>query len=425
MAERVIFHVDVNSAFLSWTSVKRLEHGESDLRDIPAVIGGDPGKRTSIVTAKSIPAKKLGIRTGEPVSMALRKCPDLVIVPSDFAWYRECSRRFIAACRNYSPDLEQFSIDECFLDMSGMRRIFPDLLAAAGKLKDEIRDTLGFTVNVGVGSNKLLAKMASDFEKPDKVHTLFTKEIPAKLWPLPVPELLFVGRASAELLARNGIRTIGDLASADTAYLAGLVGRKAAEQYHAYANGIDDAPVQSAPPEAKGFSVSTTTEEDVTERAEAHAILKDLADSVASRMRRAGYRAYGVSVQIRAGDYSVRVNRSRQTKLENPTDITREVWEVSCRLFDSLWDGRTGLRLLGIRLFGLTTEDSCQLDLFGTQEKREKEERADRALDAIRGKFGRGAISLGPRGNLAGRLRDDSREPGGSEKQDPPGRGKG
>lgn len=396
MPERLIFHVDVNSAFLSWTSVKRLQNGESDLRLVPAVIGGDPRKRTSVVTAKSIPAKKFGIKTGEPVSSAVKKCPGLAIARPDFDWYRECSKRFIGICRQYSPDLEQFSIDECFLDMTAMRRLFPDPVRAAVQLKDEIREKLGFTVNVGIGNNKLLAKMASDFEKPDKVHTLYKEEIPEKMWPLPVSELLFVGRASAALLEKHEIRTIGDLARADVGFLTRLVGEKAAEQYHAYANGIDDSPVQTKAAETKGFSASTTTEEDVTDRNQAHAILKELADEVTSRMRREGYKAYGVSVQIRFGNYSVRVNRSKQTKLENPTDLIREVYEISCRLFDSLWDGRTGLRLLGIRLFELTGENVYQMDLFGTQKKREKQEKADRALDSIREKFGRDAIRLGP-----------------------------
>lgn len=396
MPERLIFHVDVNSAFLSWTSVKRLQNGESDLRLVPAVIGGDPRKRTSVVTAKSIPAKKFGIKTGEPVSSAVKKCPGLAIARPDFDWYRECSKRFIGICRQYSPDLEQFSIDECFLDMTAMRRLFPDPVRAAVQLKDEIREKLGFTVNVGIGNNKLLAKMASDFEKPDKVHTLYKEEIPEKMWPLPVSELLFVGRASAALLEKHEIRTIGDLARTDVAFLTRLVGEKAAEQYHAYANGIDDSPVQTKAAETKGFSASTTTEEDVTDRNQAHAILKELADEVTSRMRREGYKAYGVSVQIRFGNYSVRVNRSKQTKLENPTDLIREVYEISCRLFDSLWDGRTGLRLLGIRLFELTGENVYQMDLFGTQKKREKQEKADRALDSIREKFGRDAIRLGP-----------------------------
>lgn len=395
MGERLIFHVDVNSAFLSWTSVKRLQEGKSDLRNIPAIIGGDPNKRSSIVTAGSIPAKKLGIRTGEPVSMAVRKCPDLVIVPSDFAWYRTCSQRFIAICKKYAPALEQFSIDECFLDMTGTAPIYPDPVQTANDLKDEIRDTLGFTVNVGIGNNKLLAKMASDFEKPDKVHTLYREEIPKKMWPLPVSDLLFVGKASAEVLEKHGVRTIGDLAAADERFLAGLVGKKAAHQFHLHANGIDDSPVETKRDPSKGFSIQATFDEDVTDLERAHGIIRELSDVVASRMRREGFRTKCIGVRIRSGNYSERVNRSHQKKLDAPTDITREITETATSLFDDLWDKKTGLRLIGLSLTDLTKEEAVQLDLFGTEKKREKMEKADRALDAVRAKYGTGAISQG------------------------------
>ena len=399
MSDRLIFHIDVNSAFLSWTSVQRLMKGESDLRLIPSVIGGDPTKRTSVVTAKSIPAKKYGIRTGEPVSSAIQKCPGLYIASSDFSWYHTCSERFIEICRKYAPKLEQFSIDECFLDMTGTHLIYPDPVATAHTIKDEIRDTLGFTVNVGIGNNKLLAKTASDFEKPDKVHTLYTEEIPTKMWPLPVSNLLFVGKASAELLEKNGIKTIGDLAGADETWLSGLIGKKAAAQYIRFANGIDDSPVLEHPEETKGFSVRATLEEDVTDRETAHAILRDLADSVSSRMRFGGWKACGIGVQIRSGNYSVRINRSHQKKLDIATDITREIYETAAALFDELWDGRTGLRLIGIQLFCLTKEDTVQTDLFGNDRKREKMEKADRALDAIRKKYGLSSVSQGFRGD--------------------------
>ena len=189
--KRLIFHVDVNSAFLSWEAVRRIKEGLPDLREIPSCIGGDPQKRTGIVVAKSIPAKKYGIQTGEPMAMALRKCPGLVTVPSDFELYDKYSRAFKAICASYAPVMESFSIDEVFLDMTGTSFIYPDPVATACEIKDNIHNKLGFTVNVGISTNKLLAKMASDFEKPDKVHTLFPDEIPVKMWPLPVRNLLF------------------------------------------------------------------------------------------------------------------------------------------------------------------------------------------------------------------------------------------
>ncbi|MBR3099422.1 MAG: DNA polymerase IV, partial [Clostridia bacterium] len=224
--ERLIFHVDVNSAYLSWESVKRLSEGGEDLRLIPSAVGGDPNKRTGIILAKSIPAKKYGVTTGEPVSMALQKCPGLVLVPPSFGLYERNSRAFMAICRKYAPVMQKFSVDECFLDMTGTSLIYPDPIALARQIKDEIRDSLGFTVNVGISSNKLLAKMASDFEKPDKVHTLFPKEVPEKMWPLPVGDLLFVGKTSAARLQEEGIMTIGALANTPVEKLQQILGEK-------------------------------------------------------------------------------------------------------------------------------------------------------------------------------------------------------
>ena len=246
-ADRLIFHVDVNSAFLSWESARRMKEGLPDLRDIPACIGGDPAKRTGIVVAKSIPAKKCGVQTGEPVAMALRKCPNMVIVPSDFDLYVKCSRAFKKICASYTPVMESFSIDEVFLDMTGTSLLYPDPIAAAHEIKDRISDELGFTVNVGISTNKLLAKMASDFEKPNKVHTLFPEEIPAKMWPLPVRELLFLGKASEKKLTEAGIRTIGDLAHAWETDIQTLIGNKNGHQQYQYAHGIDDSPVKAHP----------------------------------------------------------------------------------------------------------------------------------------------------------------------------------
>lgn len=214
--QRLIFHVDVNSAFLSWEAARRVADGESDLRLIPSAIGGDRDKRTGVILAKSIPAKKFGVTTGEPVAMALRKCPQLVLAKPDFGLYTRNSKAFITICRRFAPVVEQVSIDECFLDMTGTGLLYPDPIAIAHTIKDTIFSELGFTVNVGIAPNKLLAKMASDFEKPNKVHTLFADEIPQKLWPLPVGALYSVGRATASKLTASQIRTIGDLAKAES-----------------------------------------------------------------------------------------------------------------------------------------------------------------------------------------------------------------
>lgn len=387
----LVFHVDVNSAYLSWEAARRVSQGKEDIRLIPAAIGGDREKRTGVILAKSIPAKKFGIRTGEPVAKALEKCPELFLARPDFRLYETCSKAFMDICRSYAPVVEKYSIDECFLDMSGTEHIYPDPVAVAHKIKDEIHDTLGFTVNVGIGTNKLLAKMASDFEKPDKVHTLFPDEIQAKLWPLPVRELFTVGASTAARMEKAHIRTIGDLARSDLRQVQALVGVKLGRQIHNFANGIDDSPVLAQPEEAKGYSISTTLAEDVTTVTEAHRILLALADSVAARMRADDARAYCISVTIRANDFK---NHSHQRKLDEATDITSEILSVSKQLFRELWDGRTPLRLIGISLTQITREEAIQLTLFPDEQK-EKARKMDKAVDAIRSRFGSELIQRG------------------------------
>ena len=388
--ERLIFHVDVNSAFLSWESSRRVKNGETDLRDVPAVISGDPEKRTSVVLAKSIPAKKFGIRTGEPISMALRKCPDLIIAAPDFHLYSRCSRQFKDICRSYAPAVEEFSIDELFMDMSGTGLIYPDPIQTAREIKDRIRDSLGFTVNIGIARNKLLAKMASDFEKPDRVHTLFPEEIPEKMWPLPVGELFSVGGATAEKLRRAGIFTIGALAGKRLDEVQKLLGKKGGQMVWEYANGIDDSPVALSPREAKGYSISTTFEEDLTGYEAAERILLHLSDCVAARMRRDGFLADCVTVQIRFHTFK---NQSHQRKLYNHTDITEEIYQVSRSLLKELWDGTTPLRLLGVALTGITQESYEQMSLFDVgKENREKQRKMDAALDSIRSRYGNGSV---------------------------------
>ncbi len=390
--ERLIFHVDVNSAFLSWEAARRVRLGEPDIRLIPSCVGGDPEKRTSIVTAKSIPAKAYGINTGEPISMALRKCPNLVVVQSDFRLYQECSKAFKDICRKYAPVVEEFSIDECFLDMTGTGKIYPDPIKTAYTIKDEIRDTLGFTVNVGIGANKLLAKMASDFEKPDKVHTLLNQEeVQMKMWPLPIGDLFGVGKASTKRLMDAGIKTIGELARADISFVKMLIGDKAGEHMHSLANGIDESPVTSEEREAKSYSVVTTVEEDIESYEVANQILLTLADSVCTRMRKDGAKAYCVSVKIRSNDFK---NQSHQLNFPEATDVTEEIYETSKKLFAQLWDEETPLRLMGISLSNISKDEEEQLSLFVDEEK-EKQKKVDATMDSIRSKYGMDKIMRG------------------------------
>ena len=396
---RLIFHVDVNSAYLSWEAARRVSLGEEDIRLIPSAIGGDRDKRTGVILAKSIPAKKYGVKTGEPVAIALRKCPDLFLARPDFRLYEASSKAFMDICREYAPVIEKYSIDECFLDMSGTHRIYPDPVAIAHMIKDKIRDTLGFTVNVGIGDCKILAKMASDFEKPDKVHTLFRHEIPQKMWPLPVRELFSVGSSTAEKLERAKICTIGDLANAPLDRVQKIVGMKLGRQIHDYANGIDDSPVLTVPEEAKGYSISTTLEEDVVTAEQAHKVLLSLTDSVSARVRADKVKAYCVAVSIRSNDFKT---RSHQRKLTDATDISSEVYDFSKQLFAELWDGRTPLRLIGVALTDLTREETSQMSLF-PDEKKERSRKLDQAYDAINKKFGAATIQRGS--NLQSELR--------------------
>ena len=386
---RLIFHIDVNSAFLSWESVRRLQKGLPDLRDIPACIGGDPQKRTGIVVAKSIPAKKYGVQTGEPVAMALRKCPDLVIVKSDFELYIKCSRAFKEICASYAPVMESFSIDEVFLDMTGTSLIYPDPIKMAHEIKDKIRNELGFTVNVGISTNKLLAKMASDFEKPDKVHTLFPEEIPTKMWPLPVRDLLFLGKASEKKLTEAGIHTIGDMAHAREAEIQTLLGNKAGHQLWQYARGIDDSPVRVQPEEAKGFSVETTFNDDIVSVEQVLPILLEQCDVVATRMRRKEKKCTSVSVTFRTLDFR---NKSHQTTLPNATDMTDEIYKNAKKLFIESWKGEP-LRLIGVALTNLTDESFEQMSLFEDNEQKERHRKLDATMDAIRQKFGNDKIT--------------------------------
>ena len=387
---RIIFHIDVNSAYLSWSAVEQLKNGaETDLRKIPAIIGGDRASRHGVVLAKSISAKKYGIRTGEPVVDAIRKCPNLVIAPPDHRLYSDYSRKLMTFLRGYTDQIEQVSVDECYMDFTEIAPRFSSPMEGALEIKNEVRRQFGFTVNVGISENKLLAKMASDFEKPDKVHTLFPDEIKEKMWPLPMGELFMAGRSSVEYLQKLEIRTIGDLAHAWETDIQTLIGNKNGHQLYQYARGIDDSPVKAQPDEAKGFSAETTFNEDIVSIEQVDPILLAQCDIVAARMRRKKKKCTSVSITFRTLDFR---NRSHQTKLPNATDITDEIYRCAKQLFRESWKGEP-LRLIGVSVTGLTEDDFEQLSLFEDPEKKEKSRKLDAALDAIRQKFGNDKVT--------------------------------
>ena len=315
--------------------------------------------------------------------MALRKCPELICVPGDFALFETCSRAFKKICASYAPVMESFSIDEVFLDMSGTEKIYPDPVKLAHEIKDRIREELGFTVNIGIGTNKLLAKMASDFEKPDKVHTLFPAEIPTKMWPLPVSDLFFVGRATAKKLFNLGIHTIGELAHADP-HLLKVHLKKHGEVIWAFANGMDVSVVQSEAPANKGYGNSTTIAFDVTDASTAKLVLLALAETVGTRLRAVKVRAEVIAVGIKSHDLRY---ASHQMTLQNATNITIEIHRCACQLFDQLWDG-TAIRHLGIHTSRVKDGFNMrQLDMFDTTDY-EKLEKMDATVDRIRGRYG-------------------------------------
>ena len=388
MPERVIFHIDVNSAFLSWEAVDRLRHGETiDLRLIPSAVGGDIASRHGVILAKSIPAKKYKVTTGEPVVDALRKCPNLVLVKPRHGLYQEMSAAFIRILNEYSDRIEQFSVDEAFMDMTGTSRLFGTPVEAAERIKDQIKEELGFTVNVGISSCKLLAKMASDFEKPDKVHTLFPEEMEKKMWPLPVGELFFSGKAATKRLNEIGIRTIGELANANRDMINQVL-KKQGDVLWRYANGMDDSIVEPIRPDAKGYSNSTTISFDVTDSKTAKEILRTLTDQVCRRLRADDVKVESVSVQFRFNNLT---RASHQGMLPAATNITQEIYAMVCKLFEEKWDG-TPIRLLGVAATKVSREDcGRQMNLFDDTDY-EKLERLDKAMDSIRNRFGSNAV---------------------------------
>lgn len=387
--ERVIYHIDVNSAFLSWEACYRIHHkgGKKDLREQVAVVGGDVTQRHGIVLAKSIPSKKYGIQTGESLMEARKKCPDLIVVPPNYNLYERCSKAFIRILQEYTPDVEQYSIDEAFLDMTGTQALFGAPLKVAHAIRERIRDELGFTVNVGVSSNKLLAKMASDFSKPDRVHTLYPDEIEKKMWPLPVSDLFFVGNATKNKLVTLGINTIGDLAKSDLQWLKFAL-KKHGEVIWNFANGIDFSPVITVPVPNKGYGNSTTTPFDVMDAATAKIVLLALAETVGTRLRKDDVKISVVSLGIRFSDLSY---CSHQRVITIPTNITNEIHKVAGELFDELWNG-VPIRHLGIHTSKVCDNDGIrQLSLF-EEISYEKLIVMDKTVDKIRAMYGNDSI---------------------------------
>ena len=381
--ERTIFHIDVNSAFLAWEAVSRVKKGEPDLREIPAVVGGNQENRKGIVLARSIPAKEYGIKTAETIYSARKKCPQLVVVPPSFSLYEKSSQDLLRIIKEYSPVIEQYSIDEFFLDYTDLQLVYGTPLEAALLIKERIKEQLGFTVNIGVANNKLLAKMASDFLKPDRIHTLYSEEIKDKMWPLPVGNLFMVGRATAEKLKSIGIETIGDLAKSNRGFMRERL-KKHGELIWDYANGIDSSLVEgSSYDEIKSISNETTISRDVTCEEDAYLILIALAEKVSSRLRAVDKFYQSITVTVKNSHFQ---RYSKQKKLDQPLNSTQTTISLAKEIFRETWRGDS-IRLLGITLGDLSNSQAIQLGLWDEQEN-QKQKDLDQAVDKIRAKFG-------------------------------------
>lgn len=382
--KRIILHIDVNNAFLSWTAVSLLKSGfKYDIRDSYAVIGGDESRRAGIVLAKSTSAKKLGIITGETLYAARKKCKVLKVYPPNHKLYSEMSNKLFKLLSNYTPDIEVYSIDECFLDYTKVKKLYGDELEFAYKIKDEIQNKLGFTVNVGIGNNKLCAKMASEFKKPNLVHTLYVNEIETKMWPLPISELFGIGRKTAPKMKELGINTIHDLAVSDPNKLYKYF-KNQAVKYVEIANGIDNSEVISEEVAPKGISNTVTLEYDYSNKLDLYKVLDKIADNVALSLRKQERYTGVIAVILRDKYFN---NKTRQTKLKNVTNITSEISTVAKKLFNELWDEEP-IRLIGIRLDALTNQNTYQVSLFENINEREKKLKLEKIVDNINDKFG-------------------------------------
>ena len=385
---RTIFHIDANSAYLSLTAVDLMKKGFAiDIREVPAVIAGDPKTRRGIILAKSTPAKAYGIVTGESLMEAKRKCPKLLVFPPDHDLYMLYSNAMYQLLNDYSPVIQRYSIDECFLDYTASQKRFGDPLDVAYQIKERIKNELGFTVNIGISTNMLLAKMGSELKKPDRIHTLYPDEIKEKMWPLPVSELFMVGHASAQKLNKINIKTIGELAESDPEHMKALL-KSHGLLIWSYANGIDEGEVtHDSAILQKGVGNSTTIDHDVTDRKEAQSILLSLTEKVATRLRKLNCMGCLISVSLKTDGF---IRYSHQVKLCTPLNTTSEIYDHVCRLLDESWRGEP-IRQLGVSVSDFCQHEEVQLSMFDSKSL-EKNQKLDATIDLIRNRYGEQAV---------------------------------
>ena len=381
--ERIIMHIDVNNAFLSWTAVDLLKKGHTDIRNEYAVIGGDESKRRGIVLAKSTPAKKRGVKTAETLYTARKKCPYLNIYPPNRELYDKMSSNLFELLKEYTSDIEIVSVDECFLDYGKVKNIYGDELEFARKLKEKIYNTFGFTVNIGIANNKLCAKMASDFSKPNKIHTLYEDEVKTKMWPLPIDDLYGIGKKSAEKLKNLKINTIEDLAKANKQVLYPYF-KNQTEYIINIANGIDSSPVISEISDPKCISSTYTLMYDYDDINEINKELRTISNNLGIDLRSQNKYAGTIAIIIKDTNFKT---TTHQEKLKNSTNSSDTIFEISKKLFKEHWNG-TPVRLIGIRLDSLTSNNDYQISLFENLEEKENNENLDKTIDFLKRKYG-------------------------------------
>jgi len=391
--KKIILHIDVNNAFLSWTAVEKLKNGEKlDIRNRYSVIGGDEDSRRGVVLAKSNLCKNRGVVTGESLYIARRKCPYLDVYKGDREVYKKYSNLMYEYLLQFTNIIERYSIDECFLDYTYSINLFGDPIKIAYKIKEDIKKKFGFTVNVGIGNNKLEAKMASDFSKPDQVHTLFDEEIKEKLWPLPLDELFMLGRSSAKKLKEMGFKTIGDIANSDIDLLVKIF-KSHGKLMWEFANGIDNSEVSYIEHDAKSISSSTVLPYNYSKRDEMLKVMKILSMEVGKKLRSNGFYAKNVSIWIK---YSNFIKVSKQINLDNVIHTDTDIYNNSIILLDKLWNKEDNVRGICISVSNFKNSNDKQLSLFDLNKENNKKDikndKLQQVLDEIRIKYGNDKI---------------------------------
>lgn len=392
MADRVILHCDCNNFY---ASVELLEHPE--LRDRPVAVAGDPEGRHGIILAKNQIAKGYGVKTAETIWQARQKCPGLVLLPPHREKYSAMSRRVNAIYLDVTDQVEPFSVDESWLDVTGSRTLFGDGEAIADMLRRRVREELGITISVGVSDNRVWAKLGSDYKKPDATTVITRENVRDILYPLPVGDMLYVGRAAAETLTRHGIATIGALADCDPKLLSQHLGKQG-ESLSRMARGIDDGPIRrwGENDPVKSIGNSQTFSHDLIGRAACHAGLRPLCESVGTRLRQQGLKCRTVTIQIKDSHFKV---ISRQRTLTLPTNLTRQLYREACALLDGCWPENAPVRLLSVTAAGLCGEDeaaSAQLSFLEEVAPDDPRQlRLEKAIDRIRERYGQKIVETG------------------------------